>query len=195
MKVRQYLPTGNVGHFQIAGVPGATNPMWASESTLPVPSCWTAWATTAGLAANTAPRAVPAAMPPATGWAGSSPGSEGTGVFHPATGIDSTHTKSPERASKIRRGKTVGVLPPVNPWAPDCGCNTHQAVGFAHCCTQAARHGRAGLHGCQTRRGLGPDGARGLSSMWAPASRQRCTAASAPWGRWGSVFHCEPPGW
>lgn len=70
MKVRQYLPQATSATSRLPVCPSATNPMWARSTTPTCSNCWTAWATTAGLAANTAPRAGPPPTPPATGWAG-----------------------------------------------------------------------------------------------------------------------------
>jgi hydroxypyruvate isomerase len=81
MKVRQYLPTGNVGHFQIAGVPERHEPDVGESTTPTCSSC-----STAGLRRLDWLRIPPArGQPPmpATGWAGSSPGSEKQAYFSP----------------------------------------------------------------------------------------------------------------
>ncbi len=96
-----------------------------------------------------------------------------------------THTKSPERASKSQRwAKRWGYCRPSAPVGPDCVCNTTRLLG----CPLRRRRDTA-VPACMDHKpGRGCSKAGWCtwpeSSMWAPASRQRCTAALAPWGRW-----------
>ena len=79
MKIRQYLPTGRVGHFQIAGVPQRHEP---DIGELNYPYLFSRHrrrsrsnaAGTAGSAASTGPRAARSRAAPARGWAGCSAG-------------------------------------------------------------------------------------------------------------------------
>ena len=75
MKIRQYLPTGNVGHFQIAGVPERHEPD-IGEAELPLPvrrdrrSGRRNAAGRAGSAANTSPNAAASRAGLRRGWGG-----------------------------------------------------------------------------------------------------------------------------
>ena len=144
MKVRQYLPTGNVGHFRIAGVHGRAR-CGRSELHLPVQTCWTAWARRLDRLRPTR------GEPPATGWL-ASPGSEETSVFPARHGHRfDAHEVTRWRASKSQRWQTMGVAAPVNPWARTASAAPTRLLG---CPLRGRRDSRTGLHGPQTRRGL-----------------------------------------